>query len=137
MGTGLPHSVRAPRHRRISFPLLKVLLTIAVYLLSESSGIHDWKRLSHHAAPAGVRVGEQPLRTHMSHANTATDRAYRPMISAVPPISTPGELLGLGSSHHSKARRAKGISTNPVTATLIKLPIKVATARLSDCSNGL
>ena len=63
--------------------------------------------------------------TQVNQANTAIDRAYRPTISEIPAASTLRESLGLGSSHHSKAQRARGISRNPVAATLSRLRIKI------------
>jgi hypothetical protein len=58
------------------------------------------------------------------------------MISATPAASNLGETLCVGRSHQPKARLAQGTSNHVSAATLSRLPMKVATDRLSDCSRG-
>src|SRR5215207_637492 len=79
----------------------------------------------------------QGERAQVIQANTTTEMAYRPTISAIPAASTLGETLDVGRIHQSKVRLAQGTSNHVNAATLSRLPMKVSTARLSSCSRGL
>jgi hypothetical protein len=60
----------------------------------------------------------QGERARVIQANTTTEMACRPTISAIQAASTLGETLDVGRIHQSKARSAQGTSNHVSAATL-------------------
>jgi hypothetical protein len=75
-------------------------------------------------------------RARVIQANTTTEMACRPTISAIRAASTLGETLDIGRIHQSKARLAQGTSNHVSAAALSSLSMKVS-SRLSYSSSSI